>query len=116
MAIQIFAHGVLEQRDVDDVFLLRNTDTGAEVADSLGRIPPPAQTSERRQARVVPSGHELLSYKRQQLALAHHRVVQIEACELDLLRTRLELARRFDERVDTPVIERPMILELQRTQ
>ena len=50
-----------------------------------------------------PSLHQL-----QQLALAHHRVGQVEPRELDLLRV-------VDAQlVEEPVVERPVVLELQR--
>src|SRR6185369_11842646 len=116
VAIEVFAHGVLEQRDIDDVFLLRDPNPGAEVADGLRRVAPSSYAGNRRQTRVVPSRHQLLLHEGQQLALTQHRVVQIEPCELDLLRSRLEFARRTDERVNTPVLQGPMILELERAQ
>ena len=54
----------------------------------------------------VPLLHEL-----EQLALAHHRVGQVQARELDLLR-----ARRHRQVLDQPVVERPVVLELERAE
>jgi len=50
--------------------------------------------------------HEL-----QQPALAQDRVGQVEARELDLLRARIEA-----ERCEDPVVQRPVVLELERAE
>ena len=71
----------------------------------------PAQADDRRHARIVPARDVLLDDELQQLALAHHRVGQVEAGELDLLR-----ARRHRQVGEQPVVERPVILELERAQ
>ncbi len=80
-----------------------------EVADGLRGVAAAAQPGQRRQARVVPAAHEGLVDQLQQLALAHHRVVQVQAGELDLLRVAGD-----GQVVQHPVVERPMVLELQR--
>ncbi len=115
-AVEILAHGVLEQRDVDDVLFLGDADARAEVAHRFRRVAAPADAGNRRHARVVPPRHDLLLHERQQLPLAHDRVVQVQAGELDLLRARPELARGARQRVDAPVVQRPVILELQRAE
>ena len=84
--VQILADAVLELRDVDDVFLLGDADARAEIADRLRRVAAAAQAGDRRHARIVPAGNVLLLHELQQLALAHHRVVQVQPRELDLLR------------------------------
>ena len=53
----------------------------------------------------------LLDDELQQLALAHHRVGEVQAGELDLLRP-----RRHRQVGEQPVVERPVILELERAQ
>ena len=53
----------------------------------------------------------LLDDELQQLALAHHRVGEVQARELDLLRP-----RRHRQVGQQPVVERPVILELERAQ
>ena len=110
-AIQILADAVLELRHVDDVLFLRHADPRAEVADRLRRVAAAPQAADRRQPRVVPARHVPLLHQLQQLALAHHRVIQVQARELDLLRL-----VALDERVHQPVIERTMVLELQRAE
>ena len=88
VAVQILPNRVLEQGDVDDVLLLRDADAGAEVADGLRRVPAPPDAGDGRHPRVVPSRDELLFHQREQLALAHDGVVQVETRELDLARPR----------------------------
>ena len=73
------------------------------------RVAAAAQAADRRHARIVPAGHVPLLHELQQLALAHHRVVQVEARELDLLRT-----IALEQAGHQPVVQRPVILELQR--
>ena len=110
-AIQILADAVLQLRHVDDVLLLRDADPRAEVADRLRRVAAAPQPADRRHPRIVPARHVPLLHELQQLALAHHRVVQVEPRELDLLRL-----VALDERVHQPVVERPMVLELERAE
>ena len=50
-----------------------------------------------------------------QLALGQHDVGQVEAREFDLLRQRTLHEAAFGEAVEQPVVERALILELQRT-
>ena len=109
--VQIFADAVLEQRHVDDVFFLGDADPRAEVADRFRRVAAPAQPADRRHARVVPAGDMLLLHQLQQLALAHHRVVQVEPRELDLLRP-----VAVEQVIDQPVVERAVIFELERAE
>src|SRR5205823_1077448 len=102
----------LELRDVDDVFLPGNADALTEVAEGLRRVPAAPQPADGGHARIVPARHQILLHELQQLALAHDRVIQIEPRELDLLRPRAAEQARA-ERIDEPVVERAMILELQ---
>ena len=85
-AVQILADAVLELRDVDDVLLLRDADARAEIADRFRRVAAAAQAADGRHPRIVPAGDVPLLHQLQQLALAHHRVVQVQPRELDLLR------------------------------
>ncbi len=107
--VQILADAVLELCDVDDVFLFRDANARAEVAERLGRVAATAQPGNRRHAWVVPARHVSLLHELQQLPLAHHGVIQIEAGELVLPRL-----VTFDQIVDQPVVQRPMIFELER--
>ena len=69
----------------------------------------PPQAGHRRHARIIPARHEVFLHQLQQLALAHHRVAQVQPGEFDLLR----MAGRL-QRVQNPVIQRPVNLKLQR--
>ena len=63
---------------------------------------------QRGHARIVPAAHVAVLHQFEQLALAHHRVGQVEAVEFDLL-------RMVDAKLlDVPVVQRAVILEFQR--
>ena len=68
-AVQVLAHGVLEQRDVDDVLFLGDADAGAEVAHRRGRVAAAPDAGDRRHPRVVPAGHVLRSTSASSLRL-----------------------------------------------
>src|SRR5204863_4759348 len=84
--VEVLAHAVLEQRYVDDVLFLGDANPVAEIADGRGRVAAAAQSGEGRHARIVPTAHTLFLHELQQPPLAHHRVGQVEARELDLFR------------------------------
>jgi hypothetical protein len=105
----MLAQRVLEERDVHQAVARRYADTLAKGADGLGGEAAPPHTRQGRHARVVPGSyvppfHELL-----QLALAQHRVGEVEARKFDLRGVAGER-----ESVEVPVIERPVIHELER--
>ena len=64
---------------------------------------------DRGHARVVPAAHVPLVDEPEQHALGEHRVGEVEPGELVLAR-----ARRHRQVLDEPVVERPVVLELQR--
>ena len=99
---------MLQQRDVDHAIDFRHADRGAEVADRLGRVAAAAQPANGRHPRIVPTAHKTVLDQFQQPPLAHHGIGEIQPGELDLLRGEdAQLA-------DVPIVERPVILELQR--
>jgi hypothetical protein len=66
---------VLEDGDVGEAVELGDADAGGELARrALGGNAAAAEAGERRHARVVPAGDDLLGDELEQLALAHHRV------------------------------------------
>ena len=73
-----------------------------------GRVAAPAQTRDGRHPRVVPAVHMTLGHQLGEPALAHHRVFEVEPAELVLTRD----AGHRDVR-HAPVVEGPMVLELQ---
>ena len=58
-----------------------------------------------------PTRHEPFVHEAQQLSLAHHRVVELEARELRLLRRTLEPAL-----ADEPLVDVVVVLELERAE
>jgi hypothetical protein len=109
--VQVVANAVFELRDIDHVFFFRDTNPRAEVANRFRRVATPPQTGDGRHARIVPSRDVTLLHELQQFAFAHHRVVQVQARELDL-----PWPIALDQLFDTPIIERAMIFELKRTE
>ncbi len=107
-AVELLAHAVLEESVLDHRLLLGDADALAEIADRRRRVAAPADAGERRHARVVPARDDAVLHETQQLALREHGVGDVQARELDL-------ARRVDaERGDEPVVERAVVLELER--
>ena len=106
-AVQILPHAVLEERQVDHAVGLGDADALGEVADRLRRVAAAAEPGEGRHPRVVPAPDVPLLDQPEQAALAHHRVGEVEARELDLLRV-VDL-----ERLAHPVVERPVVLVLE---
>ena len=95
--------------DVDDAVGLGDADALDEVADRLRRHAAPAQAGQRRHARVVPARHVAAAHQLGQHALGQDRVAHVEPRELVLPRP-----RRHRQIVEEPVVERPVVLELQR--
>ena len=108
--IEVLAHAVLEQRQLDAVLPPRHADPLGEVAQRRRRIPSPPHAAQRRHPRIVPSTHAPFLDETQQLPLAHQRARHVEAGELVLMGQR---ARQV-ERLEQPIVERPMGHELER--
>ena len=95
--------------DLDDAVGLGHADHRREVADALGGKAAPAQAREGGHARVVPAAHVPLVDEAQEHALGQDGVREVEPRELVLVR-----ARRHRQVLDEPVVERPVVLELER--
>ena len=104
------ADAVVEQRGIDRAVGLGYADALAEVTDRLRRIAATAQAGDGRHARVVPAVHDAVVHHFLKEPLTHDRVGHIEPCEFDLSGLRIPPA----ELVEDPVVQRTMILELQR--
>jgi hypothetical protein len=83
-----------------------------ELADRSRRIAAPTDSRERRHSRVVPPLDVAFVDEPLQLALARDGEHEIAARELDLPRA----ARPLPELIEEPVVERPVILELERAE
>ena len=77
-------------------------------------VKPRRRTDQRRHARVVPAVDVLFLDELDQLALGEHHVRQVQARELDLLRQRALQQAAFGQALEQPVVERALVLELQR--
>ena len=86
----------------------------AKQAEALGRVAAPARADQRRHARVVPAVDVLFFDQLHQLALGEHDVGEVQARELDLLRQRALQQAAFGQPLEQPVVERALVLELQR--
>ena len=74
-----------------------------------GGKPRRRRPDEGRHARIVPAAHVTLAHQPQQHALGHDGVREVESRELVLVGP-----RRHRQVVDEPVVERPVVLELER--
>jgi hypothetical protein len=106
--VQVLADRVFQQGQVHHAVVLGHADALGEVAQRGRGHAAAAQPAQGRHARVVPAADDALVDQLEQPALAHHGVGQVETGELDLL-------RRVDAQfLDEPVVQRPVVLELQR--
>ena len=108
--VQVVADAALEHRHLGEAVVLGHADGSGKGAQRLGPNTPTTQAAQGRHARIVPAGHQAFFDELQQLALAHHRVAEAQAGELNLAGQRA----REVERLKHPVVERPVDLELER--
>ncbi len=108
---EIVAHRVFEGGDLHARILARHPDRVGECANRLRPHTAATQPRDRGHARIVPSVHMPFVHQAQQLALAQHRVVELEPRKLDL-RGRLFKTGRFHQ----PIVDIAIVLELERAQ
>ena len=109
-AVEVVAHGMLEELDVVEGLVLGVADAADEVLDGVWGVAASAQAADGGHAGVVPAGHQALLDELEQLALAHDRVGEVEAVELDLART----VALVGQEADKVVVEGTVRHELQR--
>jgi hypothetical protein len=114
--VQVVAQTVFEHADVDPLIGLRYADALGKQANRFRRVPAPTQAHQGRHPRIVPSIDVPALHQLEQLALAHHRVQKVEPCKFVLLRQRSLQEPGVGKSLDHPVVERPMVLELERAQ
>ena len=107
--LQILTDAVLQCRVVVDGLALGNACHLHEFLDGGRCVAAAAKTGNGNQSRIVPAVHNSLFHESLDIALAGHDVLEVELGELDLARRLRELRLP-----DDPVIERAVILELQR--
>ena len=108
--VQVVANGVFQDGHVGQAVELGHPEAGAETADGRRRHPAAAQAGDRWEAGIIPAADQALADQLQQLPLAHDRVAQAQAGELELVRQR----PRQIQVLQDPVIQRPVHFELQR--
>ncbi len=109
-AVEVVAHGVLEQAHRVEGLILGVADGVDEVAYRGGGVAAAAQARDGGHAGIVPAGHQTLLDQREQLALAHHGVGEVEAVELYLAGA----VALVGQLVDKVVVERAVRHKLQR--
>ena len=114
--IQYLAHRLLQYRHVDQLVGLRHAGPLAEQPDGSRRITTPTQARDGRHAWIVPARHDALVHQSLQLALAGDGVGEVHPGKLDLPRQRGIQQAGFGHAGQQPVVQWPVILELQRAQ
>ena len=127
--IEFVAHAILEHAEFNHRILLADPGAFPERADRSRWKAAPARSGQGRHARIVPAVDQAVLDQGQQLALAHHGEIEVAAGELDLLRTARRVAQaggddrlgelgmgRQVDLIEAPVIQRPVVLELERAQ
>ncbi|OQA15013.1 MAG: hypothetical protein BWY63_03025 [Chloroflexi bacterium ADurb.Bin360] len=106
--IQILADAVFQQPQIHHAVGFGDADALREIPDGFGGIAATAQSRECRHAGVIPTADVPTLHEAQQPTLAHDRVGEIEPGKFNLLRV-------VDAQlVKVPIIERAMVLELER--
>ena len=86
LLIQVFAQAIFQKIQRNPAVHFGHADPFTEIANGGRGVATASQTRKRRHTRVIPTIHDTLFHERAQLALAHHRVVQIEAGKFNLTR------------------------------
>ena len=108
--IQILTNAFLKNRHIDPGIAPANADAVTEVANRLGWVSATTYAHQGRHTRVIPAVDNLLVDQLMQLALAHHRIGQVQSCKFIL--TWLARHRKIGKK---PLIQRLMIFKLQGT-
>ena len=107
--VERLAHRELEHAGIDHAVGLGDADALDEIADRRRRHAAPTQARNRGHARIVPARDVPAPHQLRQHALGQHRVGHVQPRELVLARP-----RRHRQVLDEPVVERAVVLELQR--
>ena len=108
---QLLANTIFEHAHFDELVFLGHTAALDELAHRGRRVATPAHTGNCGHARIVPTRDDPVFDQHVQLALARDRIGEIEPGELYLAWPMFGL-----QLVEEPVIQRPMILELERAE
>lgn len=106
--IEIIPDAGLKSGNLDGVVLLRYANPSAELADGSRSEASSPHAGDGGKAGIVPAVHNAVGHKEIELSLRGEAVLEVEAAELVLM----GLARSGDM-LDDPVIEAPVVLELE---
>ena len=110
------SRAVFQNSHVNVIFGLRNANSLAKEPQGSGGVAPAADSAESWHSGVVPAADVSLVHQLDKLAFAEHRVLQIESGEFDLGGSFICGAGQettLQELVDHPIVERPMVGELE---
>ena len=99
----------LEELIVDDTIALRQAGFGQKPPNGARGKPSAAKPLKRRHSGVVPTGYDTGPNQFAQDPFAHHRVAEVKPGEFILMR-----AMRDADVIQEPIVQRAVILELQR--
>ena len=108
--LQVLADTVLQHRVIHRTLRFGHPAHIDKHPDGLRRKPPASQRCDGHQSRVVPSVYDAVLHQLLDIALPCHHICQVQLREFDLSRRILKLTLSH-----YPVIKRPVILKLQRT-
>ncbi len=111
--LQVLADAELQQARVGHHVALGHAHLLREGPYGLGRVAPAPQAADGGHAGIVPAPHDAVLHQLEQAALAHHRVGEVQAGELDLTRQRPLEELCFDILFQEPLVEGAVVLELQ---
>ena len=108
---QALPHRVLQYAHLNDIVFLGDAYAGAEITQCFGRISAAAHSGYRRHTRVVPADDMPIIHEFCELAFARDGVGKVEPGKFDL-----SWSSRQSQVRNHPVVQRPMVFELKRTQ
>ena len=111
LQLQVLADAVLEEADVAAGVRLRDTAQGHELTERLRCVATTTKSRDGDETRVIPAIDDAILYQLLDVTLTGDNIGQIQLRELDLARRMREITVLYN-----PVIERAMILELQRAE
>ncbi len=112
--VQVLAHAVLEHAHVDPGIGFRHADALGEQAEAAGREAAPARADKGGHPRIVPAVDVALVHHLDEPPLGQHHAGEVEPRELVLLRQRARQLPAVGQFLDHPVVERAVVLELER--
>ena len=108
--VEMVAHIILQQRHFHIVLAFRHAHLSPETTNGLGWHTATAHALQGGQSRIVPIANQALLDKLEQSTFAGHGVGDVPASVFDLPRW------EDPQLLDIPVVQRAMVLELQRAQ